>query len=79
MRETQRQQAIAAARRDESKRRRRHTIAYSLYAVAVVMAIAHFFEHAGTITPMAPALSDILIGWPMAGALAITGAIVFGR
>jgi hypothetical protein len=78
-RETQMQQAMAAATQDWSRRRRRHAIAYTLYAVAAVMAIAHFFEHADTFNVMSPALADLLIGWPMAGLLAFIGAIIYGR
>lgn len=69
---------MAAARRDVRDRRRRHTIAFALYALAAVIAIGHFFEHAGTLNLMALSLEDIFIGWPMAGVLAVTGAIVYG-
>ena len=77
-RETQRQQAQAAARRDYSLRRRRHTQAWALWIVAIVMAVAHLFEHAGAVRLMTPALEDLLIGWPMAGLLAIIGGILYG-
>lgn len=77
-RETQHQQAIAAARENWSRRRRRHRIAYVMYAVAAVMAVAHVFEHGGAFNLMSPGLEDILIGWPMAAVLALVGAIVYG-
>ena len=78
-RETQRRQAEAAIRSDFQRQRRRHAIAYLLLALAVVIAIGHFFEHWGAVELMAPALQDLLIGWPMAGLLAVTAAIIYGK
>ena len=78
-RETQRQQMIAAARRDSSRHRRRHAIAFILYGVAAILAVSHAFEHFGTFTVMSPGLSDLLIGWPMAALMALTGAIIYGK
>ncbi len=77
-RETQRQQEIAAAKRDGTKRRRRHAIAYAMFTVAAVMAITHVFAHAGSVTVLAQGWQDLLLGWPMAGMIAISGAIVYG-
>ena len=77
-RQTQQEQAVAAARLDFAQRRRRHVIAWSMWVVAAVMAIGHFFEHTGTVHLMSSGLQDLLIGWPMAGALAVIGAIVYG-
>lgn len=77
-RETQRQQEMAAARAEWAERERRHRMAYALWAVAAVMAVSHIFEHAGTINLMSSGLEDLLIGWPMAGLLAIVGGIVYG-
>lgn len=76
--ETQKQQAEAAARRAFQETRKRHAIAYGLFAVAAVIAVSHFFEHAGLIQPLPPALADLLIGWPMAALLALVGGIVYG-
>lgn len=77
-RETQRRQEIAAAQADWFQRERRHRAAYALWVVAAVMAVSHVFEHAGTINLMSSGLEDLLLGWPMAGALAIVGGIVYG-
>ena len=49
-----------------------------MWAVAAVMAVGHFFEHTGTIHLMSSGLQDLLVGWPMAGAIAVVGAIVYG-
>ncbi len=77
-RETQHQQAIAAAKREAQHRGRRHAIAYRMFTVAALIAVGHVFEHAGTFNVMSLALEDLLIGWPMAGAIALGGAIVYG-
>ncbi len=76
--ETQKRQAEAAARREFQDRRKRHAVAHSLFVVAGVMAISHFFEHAGMIQPLPQKTSDLLIGWPMAALLAMIGGIVYG-
>ncbi len=77
-RETQRQQEIAASRRDWRRRRQRHGTAYALFALAAVIGVGHFFEHAGTIQLMSTAMQDLFLGWPMSILLAIIGAIVWG-
>ena len=78
-RETQRQQAAAEARRAFAHRRHRHVAAFSIWALAVVMAVTHVFEHAGTLRIMSPGLEDFFIGWPMAAVLGIVGAVAYGR
>lgn len=77
-RETQRQQEMAAARVEWVQRERRHRMAYALWALAVVLAVSHIFEHTGTINLMSSSLEDLLLGWPMAGLVAIAGGIVYG-
>lgn len=78
-RETQRQQAEAALREDLQRQGRRHTTAYIMFGLAVVIAVGHFFQHWGVVELMDPALADLLIGWPMAGVLAVAGALVYGK
>ena len=53
-------------------------LAYVMFAVAAVLAVSHVFEHFGTFQLMSPGLEDLLIGWPMAGMLAVSGAIIYG-
>ena len=77
-RETQQAQREAAARVSYRQQQRRHRIAYVLFAVAAVMAISHVLEHAGAYRLLAPGLDDLAVGWPMAGVIAIIGAIVYG-
>lgn len=79
-RKTQEQQAEAAIRDDFSRRRRRHAIAYMLFILAGVIAFYHLFEHLDVVPAMtgSSGVDDIVVGWPMAGLLAITGAIKYG-
>lgn len=75
-RTTQAQQDQAAVLREAFARRaRRRNTSMVLFAVAVVIAVAHFFEHMGVIKLFSPGLEDVLIGWPMAGVLALIAAI----
>jgi hypothetical protein len=77
-RDTQLLQATADARQSWRQRRRRHAIAYVMFAVAVVLAVSHFFEHYGALRLMSSGLEDLFIGWPMAAILALSGAIIYG-
>lgn len=79
-RKTQQQQAEAAIRDDFSRRRRRHAVAYMLLILAGVLAVYHLFEHLDIVPAMtgSSGLDDIVAGWPLAGLLAITGAIKYG-
>lgn len=77
-RETQRQQMVAELRRDFGRRRRRHIAAAIIWVVAALIAVSHFFEHAGTVQIMSPLLEDLLLGWPMAALLAVGGAVIYG-
>lgn len=75
-RTTQAAQDHAATLRAEFARRtRRRNTSIVLFAVAVVMAVAHFFEHLGVVNLFSPGLEDVLIGWPMAGVLAVIAAV----
>ena len=69
------QDQAAVFRAEFARRTRRRNTSMVLFAVAVVMAVAHFFEHLGVINLFSPGLEDILIGWPMAGVLAVIAAI----
>jgi hypothetical protein len=76
----QRAQAEAAARGSDKERQRRHRVAYALWSIAALFAVSHFFEHLDLIPPItgSSGLDDLLVGWPMAGALAILAAIRYG-
>jgi len=77
-RDTQRLQQAAELRRDFKRRQRRHVMAYTLWIIAAVIAIGHFFEHAGTVQIVSASFQDLAIGWPMAGLLAIAGGVIYG-
>jgi hypothetical protein len=77
-RDALRLQDLARARRDMREKHVRHLIAYSLFAVAVVVGVLHFFEHAGVVRVMSAQAEDVFMGWPLAMLLAIVGGIVYG-
>ncbi|MFN2488639.1 MAG: hypothetical protein ABR529_02640 [Actinomycetota bacterium] len=56
---------------------RRRTLGWSLVALALAVALSHWLAHAGVLYED-KALWDLTIGFPMAGALAVAGAIVLG-
>lgn len=72
-------QALAATPRGLARWRRRRVAAYTLWGVAAVLAISHFFEHSGMIRLMAPGLQDLAIGWPMAFVVAVAGYVLYNR
>jgi hypothetical protein len=49
--------------------------------LAGVIGIYHFFEHLDVVPAMTgiAGLDDLLLGWPMALALAVGAAIVYGK
>lgn len=56
---------------------RRRVLSWSLFALAAVVAVQHLFAHAGLAPlPISMGWQDILVGYPMAGLLAIAGAIM---
>jgi hypothetical protein len=77
-RETQRLQQAAEFRRDFKRRQRRHTVAFVIWGLAAIVAIGHFFEHAGTVQIVSASFQDLAIGWPMAGLLAVVGGVIYG-
>jgi len=53
---------------------RRRVTSWALFVVAFVMAVQHLVAHLGyRPVPMNMGQQDILIGWPMAGVLALVG------
>lgn len=56
---------------------RRRVAAWSLFVLAVVVAGQHVLAHLGwRPIPLSMGWQDLLLGYPMAGALAVTAAIV---
>jgi hypothetical protein len=51
---------------------------WGLLALAIIVAVTHWLAHVGLLYQDKP-LWDLTIGWPMAGLLGITAAIVLGR
>lgn len=77
--EARRQQAAAELRRALRGNSTRHMIAFVMFGVAGVIALAHFFEHFGAFTIVSQGFEDVFLGWPMAALIAFGGAIVYGR
>lgn len=61
------------------QRQAKRWVGVGLMAFAVIVAIAHVFEHAGSLRLMSPAASDLFIGWPTAAMIFVFGAILYGR
>jgi di/tricarboxylate transporter len=49
-----------------------------LVSLAIVIAVAHLFEHSGSLVLMSQGLEDLLIGFPTAALLAIIGLVRLG-
>lgn len=49
--------------------------------LGVVIGVYHFFEHLDIVPPMtgSSGADDLVAGWPMAMALAVGAAIVYGK
>jgi di/tricarboxylate transporter len=77
-RETQAAQARATARRDLQRRTRHRVEGAVLVSLAIVIAVAHLFEHSGSLVLMSQGLEDLLIGFPTAALLAIIGLVRLG-
>ena len=60
------------------KRGRRQKAGIAVIILACVMAVAHALEHLGAFAVINPHLDDVLPGWPLAGVLAIVGAVLAG-
>lgn len=79
-RQAQEAQAEADARRRRYRsRRQRRIAAWTLFTLAIVIAVTHLLEHAGAFQVMSPGLQDLLIGYPAAAVLAVLGGVVLGR
>lgn len=58
----------------------RRIIAWSIIVFAGLMALNHIFAHMGeSWLPMSLGWQDLLVGWPMAGVIALVGFIILGQ
>lgn len=57
---------------------RRRAVGWGLVALAIVVGLSHWLAHVGVLYED-KGLWDLTIGFPMAGALGVAGAIVLGR
>jgi hypothetical protein len=57
---------------------RRRALGWGLVALAITVGVSHWLAHLGVLYED-KALWDLTIGYPMAGALGVAGAIVLGK
>jgi hypothetical protein len=81
-----RARATQAAQREADERkltpaqyRRRRGLGWTLVGLGVVVFLQHLVSHAGFFTLVSPGVDDIIAGYPLAGLLALAGAIVLSR
>lgn len=55
---------------------RRRVVGWSLVGLAVAVFSSHLMEHLGSFSIASPGIQGLLFGYPMAGLLAVAGAIV---
>lgn len=78
-RETQIAQREAEAKKITPEQyMRRRAAGWALVAVGVVIGVTHWLAHLGVLYE-ATAMSDLLVGYPMAAAFGIGGAIVLSK
>lgn len=79
-RETQRAQEQAEATKlTYEQYQRRRFFGWALVVVGVAVAVSHWIQHLGAWELMSPGWSDLLIGYPTGGLLAVAGAIVLSK
>ncbi len=77
--DTRVQQVQAEMRRAFRRQRRRKVWAGALVTTGAIIGVSHWLQHLGAYTLLDPGLADLLIGYPMSGALIVAGLIVLGR
>lgn len=76
----QQQDAASARRRRQAVKTRRLRVAGGgLMLVGLVVGIVHVFSHLLVLRFLPLGWQDLLIGYPTAGALILTGFVLFGR
>lgn len=58
---------------------RRRRLGWGLVVVGVVVFSQHLFSHMGFFTVISPGWDDLLIGYPVAGLLAVGGGMLLSR
>ncbi|MGH2652895.1 MAG: hypothetical protein ACRDHV_00905 [Actinomycetota bacterium] len=54
-------------------------LGWSLVGLGVAVFLQHLVSHAGFFTLVSPGVDDVIAGYPLAGLLALAGAIVLSR
>jgi hypothetical protein len=78
--------AAQAAQREADKRKltpaqysRRRMLGWVLVGLGVVVFVQHLVSHAGFFTLVSPGVDDLIAGYPLAGLLALAGALILSR
>jgi hypothetical protein len=81
-----RARAAQAAQREADKRKltpaqytRRRALGWILVGLGVVVFVQHLVSHAGFFTLVSPGVDDLVAGYPLAGLLGLTGALILSR
>jgi hypothetical protein len=75
----------ASQRRSEREKitptayRRRRFVGWSLVGLGVAIGVQHLFSHLGFFHVISPGWDDLVVGYPMAALLGITGQIVLSK
>ncbi|MGH2660834.1 MAG: hypothetical protein ACRDHS_14530 [Actinomycetota bacterium] len=79
-RETQASQREAETKKlTLAQYRRRRVIGWTLVALGVVLFAQHLVHHMGVFTLVSPGVDDLIAGYPLAGILAVGGAILLSK
>jgi hypothetical protein len=70
------QARVQSRRRSAGRRHAARLGGAALVLIGAVMGIAHVFEHLGAFRLLAPGWQDLLLGYPMAGLLVISGLVL---
>jgi hypothetical protein len=83
--ERQARQTQSAQRRAEKRKltpaeySRRRALGWGLVALAILVAGLHWTEHLGVVTVFPGIVSELALGYPMAGVLGVAGAVVLSK
>jgi len=81
-----RARAAQAAQSEADKRKltpaqysRKRVLGWVLVGLGVVVFVQHLVSHAGFFTLVSPGVDDLIAGYPLAGLLALAGALILSR
>jgi hypothetical protein len=79
-RETQAAQKQAETRKMTlAAYRRWRILGWTLVGMGVIVGVQHLISHLGVFNLISPGVDDIVVGYPMAGALGVAGILVLSK